>query len=257
LLKIETLELTKIYNNYLKEKESINKSEYQKKNPNKYYRASGAGHCFKKHWYTINGYEGKEVDERSRRLLRLGTIVHEDIQKAIEWDYKKTYEMELPEGAQREFGYTTYTEYAVVIEELNVMGSADIVVIEDAESACIVDIKTTHSYKWKLMFGRAGDVNPGPMYQLQLGTYALGVCEQEEIPIENISMSLMYYKKDDSVMKAVQVNNAWINSAKQYWKSLNETLEMVKDESDLPRNTLNVPNERWECKYCQFEPICN
>jgi len=256
---MQILELTKIYNDYLKEKESVNKSKYQKKNPNKYYRASGAGHCFKKHWYTINGYEGKEVDERSRRLLRLGTIVHEDIQKAIEWEFKKTNESatDLPDGAVYDFGFTASVEYEITIEELNVMGSADIVIIADNKTACIVDIKTTHSYKWKLMFGRAGDANPGPMYQLQLATYALGVCEREGFTSEDISMSLMYYKKDDSVMKAIQVNNSWIESAKQYWKSLNETLEMVKDESDLPRNTLNVPNERWECKYCQFEPICN
>ena len=54
--------------------------------------------------------------------LRLGTIVHEDIQKAIEWDNKRTYEGELPEGAQRRFGYTSHVEYAVVIEELKCYG---------------------------------------------------------------------------------------------------------------------------------------
>ena len=78
------LDLKEIYDNYLIKKEKDNKELYKKRNPNKYYRASAAGHCFKKHWYSINGYEGKDMDDKSRRLLRLGTIVHEDIQKAIE-----------------------------------------------------------------------------------------------------------------------------------------------------------------------------
>ena len=251
------LELSRIYNDYLSEIESDNKSKYKKKNPNKYYRASAAGHCFKKHWYSINGYEGKGMDEKSKRLLRLGTIVHEDIQKAIEWDNKRTYEGELPEGAQRRFGYTSHVEYAVVIEELNVMGSADIVVIEDAESACVVDIKTTHSWKWKMMFGRNKEAKPSKMYELQLGTYALGVCLQEDIVPANVSMSLMYYKKDDSLMKPVEVNNIWMNNATEYWANLNETLDMVKEEDDLPRGSFNIPVEDWECRYCQFEPICN
>ena len=237
------LELSKIYNDYLSEIESDNKSKYKEKNPGKYYRASSAGHCFKKHWYSINGYEGKDIDEKSRRLLRLGTIVHEDIQKAIE--------------AHKEFGYTSKVEYAVLIEELNVMGSADIVVIEDAESSCVVDIKTTHSYKWKMMFGRNREPKPSRMYELQLGTYALGVCHQEDIAPEDISMFIVYYKKDDSLMRPVEVNNAWMDNAAEYWISLKETLDMVKDESDLPRDTFNVPVEQWECRYCQFEPICN
>ena len=237
------LELSKIYNDYLSEIESDNKSKYKEKNPGKYYRASSAGHCFKKHWYSINGYEGKDIDEKSRRLLRLGTIVHEDIQKAIE--------------AHKEFGYTSKVEYAVLIEELNVMGSADIVVIEDAQSACVVDIKTTHSYKWKMMVGRNREPKPSRMYELQLGTYALGVCHQEDIAPEDISMFIVYYKKDDSLMRPVEVNNAWMDNAAEYWISLKETLDMVKDESDLPRDTFNVPVEQWECRYCQFEPICN
>ena len=237
------LELSKIYNDYLSEIESDNKSKYKEKNPGKYYRASSAGHCFKKHWYSINGYEGKDIDEKSRSLLRLGTIVHEDIQKAIE--------------AHKEFGYTSKVEYAVLIEELNVMGSADIVVIEDAQSACVVDIKTTHSYKWKMMFGRNKEPKPSRMYELQLGTYALGVCHQEDIAPEDISMFIVYYKKDDSLMRPVEVNNAWMDNAAEYWISLKETLDMVKDESDLPRDTFNVPVEQWECRYCQFEPICN
>ena len=249
------LELTDIYNQYLSEIESDNKSKYEKKNPGLYYRASSAGSCFKKHWFAINGYEGKELDEKSKRLLRLGTIVHEDIEKAINW-----YSNQLSKNVSSltpEYDVHFHTEYEIIIEELGVMGSSDIVVVDSDNKACVLDVKTTHSYKWKMMFGRNKEPKPSRMYELQLGTYAIGVCNQEDIKPEDISMYLIYYKKDDSVMKPVEVNNVWMDNAAEYWFTLNETLDMVKEESDLPRDTLNVPIEQWECKYCQFEQICN
>ena len=247
------LDLKEIYNDYLTEIESVNKFNYKKKNPNKYYRASAAGHCFKKHWYTINGYEGTSVgSDRSKRLLRLGTIVHEDIEKAIDW-----HEDRLQCDTDNEYNMSFKTEYAVIIEELNVMGSADIVLLDNEGTASVLDIKTTHSYKWKMMFGRNKDRNPSRMYELQLGTYALGVCNQENINPDSISLYLVYYKKDDSSMKYVDVNPVWMDNAAEYWVTLNETLSLVKEEADLPRDTLNVPIENWECRYCQFESICN
>lgn len=247
------LDLKEIYNDYLTEKESINKLNYKKKNPNKYYRASAAGHCFKKHWYSINGYEGTSTgDDRSKRLLRLGTIVHEDIEKAIDW-----YDNKISDDLSNEYDVSFHTEYGVLIEELNVMGSADIVLLDSEGTASVLDIKTTHSYKWKMMFGRNKEKSPSRMYELQLGTYALGVCNQENVNPDSISLYLVYYKKDDSSMKYVDVNPVWMDNAAEYWVTLNETLSLVKEEADLPRDTLNVPIENWECRYCQFESICN
>tara|TARA_R100001143_G_C3343043_1_gene125294 strand:+ start:40 stop:789 length:750 start_codon:yes stop_codon:yes gene_type:complete len=246
------LDLKEIYNDYLTEIESVNKFNYKKKNPNKYYRASAAGHCFKKHWYSINGYEGTSTGtDRSKRLLRLGTIVHEDIEKAIDW-----YDNKISDDLSNEYDVSFHTEYGVLIEELNVMGSADIVLLDSEGTASVLDIKTTHSYKWKMMFGRNKEKSPSRMYELQLGTYALGVCNQENVNPDSISLYLVYYKKDDSSMKYVDVNPVWMDNAAEYWVTLNETLSLVKEEADLPRDTLNVPIENWECRYCQFESIC-
>jgi predicted RecB family nuclease len=138
------------------------------------------------------------------------------------------------------------------------MGSADIVVLDSESTASVLDIKTTHSWKWKMMFGRTSrEPKPSRMYELQLGTYALGIVEQEDIEYDNISLYLVYYKKDDSMMKSISVNRVWMDNAAEYWESLNQTLDMVESEEDLPRGSLNVPIEDWECRYCQFEPICN
>ena len=246
------LDLKEIYDDYLIELDSINQSNYKTKNPNKYYRASSAGHCFKKHWYAINGYEVGDMNDKSRRLLRLGTIVHKDIEKAINW-----HEDRLSCDIDNEYNVSFKTEYGVVIEELNVMGSADIVLIDSEKTASILDIKTTHSYKWKMMFGRNKEIKPSRMYELQLGTYGMGVSLQEDISHEDMSLFLVYYKKDDSSMKYVDVNSVWMDNAFEYWANLNEVLDLVKDESDLPRDTLNVPVEHWECRYCPYESICN
>ena len=110
------LNLKEIYNDYLTEIELKNKEVYKKKNPNKYYRASAAGHCFKKHWYSINGYEGKGMDDKSKRLLRLGTIVHEDIQKAIELYQSNNLPSKNEEVLFQEYNINFKTEYQIVIE---------------------------------------------------------------------------------------------------------------------------------------------
>ena len=246
------LDLKEIYDDYLTELDSIYKSNYQAKNPNKYYRASSAGHCFKKHWYAINGYEVGDMNDKSRRLLRLGTIVHRDIEKAVNW-----HEDRLSCDVNNEYNVSFTTEYEVLIKDLNVMGSADIVLIDSEKTASVLDVKTTHSWKWKMMFGRNKEMKPSRMYELQLGTYGMGVALQEDISHEDMSLFLVYYKKDDSSMKYVDVNPVWMDNAFEYWANLNETLDLVKDESDLPRDTLNVPVEHWECKYCPYESICN
>ena len=84
----------------------------------------------------------------------------------------------------QEYNINFKTEYQIIIESLNVMGSADIVLLDSEGTASVLDIKTTHSYKWKMMFGRNKDPKPSRMYELQLGTYALGVCNQENINLK-------------------------------------------------------------------------
>ena len=246
------LDLKEIYNDYLTEIESVNKFNYKKKNPNKYYRASAAGHCFKKHWYAMNNTEGKEIDKTTKRLFRLGTIVHDDIQKAINW-----YDNKISDDSSNEYSVSFQTEYGVLIENLNVMGSADIILIDSEKKACVIDIKTMGWRAWSKRVSKNKSINKSNKYELQLGTYALGILEQEDIEYDDISLYLVYYKKDDSVMKAVEVNSVWMDNAAEYWIALNETLSLVKEEADLPRDTTNVPVEDWECRYCQFEPICN
>ena len=71
-----------IYNSYLLAKQDEHKEKY--KDFKGWFSASTAGSCFRKQYYNINGYDGTQPDEKSMRLLRLGTIVHADIADAFE-----------------------------------------------------------------------------------------------------------------------------------------------------------------------------
>ena len=107
-----------------------------------------------------------------------------------------------------------------------------------------------------MMFGKNRNAKPSRNYELQVGTYGLGVAKEFELDEQDIELSLIYYKKDDSLMREVSVKNIWMHNASDYWMDLNETLDEVDDVSDMPRESTNCPVESWECRYCQFETIC-
>ncbi len=67
------------YNDYL-----IHLNNERERTKNKFH-ASSAGSCFRKQLYSYYEYDRDEMDDKSFRLLRLGTVVHEDIEKAIRW----------------------------------------------------------------------------------------------------------------------------------------------------------------------------
>ena len=84
---------------------------------------------------------------------------------------------------------------------------------------------------------------------MQLGTYGLALKEKYGI-IDR--MSLIYYNKDNSVMRESVVPLTYIDQAKRYWHAINE--EHVKG---LPQFRLGTsPVNKWVCNYCQFKDHC-
>ena len=76
--------IEKLYNDYIALKNEENyKDRYEGKE--KYYHASGGGSCSRKLYYeSIEQIEATNpVNERSNRIMRLGTIVHEDLQASL------------------------------------------------------------------------------------------------------------------------------------------------------------------------------
>jgi len=240
------IDIEHIYDLYLQTEEAKNKKKHETKKGT--FRASSAGQCYKKQWYMQQNAEGKPLDPKSRRLLRLGTVVHRDLENAM-----ILYNSNSNPDSKMEIK----PEYKVKIDELGITGTADLVVYDgEYEKAKVYDYKTAHSYKWKMMFGRDKFPKPSRNYELQVGTYGLAVLNEYELNNDDIELIIVYYKKDDSLMRQVCVKNIWMYNAKDYWMDLRETLDEVDNSGDIPRESTNSPIESWECKYCQFETIC-
>jgi len=239
------IDIEQIYSNYIKDENDKSRAEYRE-NYKGWFSASSAGSCFKKQLLRIQGKEGVRPEGRIGRLLRLGTIVHKDFENAMN-KYIKEEKQE----------YKIYSEKRVELPEINVTGTLDIAVhSEEEDSIDIYDIKTVASYKWRKQFGRIvnRDKNPAVNYELQIGTYAMGLANELEADPDKIYMYLAWYNKDNSTMKIKEIPSFWMDSAFNYWTDLLEAQENVgNDPSLMIPGTHDIPVANWECKYCEFQ----
>jgi len=241
-------DLTSYYDSFLRAKQDNHKKKYE--DFKGWFSASTAGSCFRKQYYNINGYEGSEPDETSMRLLRLGTIVHKDIADAMEY-YREDIQSR---------GLQLFVEHKVILEDLNVVGHLDLGIYDEEQDILyITDIKTAHSHKWQRTFGRKYGKSPSENYYLQLATYGLGLIKELGHEPETVELSLTWYKKDDSEVRAQKIDNLWMDEAKRYWENLTEILEDFGPEGPPINwqvyNNSVVPVQRWECKYCPFHNV--
>jgi len=230
------INVEQIYHDYLLSESKNHIKKY--KDYKGWYSASSAGSCFIKQHLKSKGTDEKPMDERTMRVLRLGTIVHSDIEKALAEESKNIDKSQVK----------LYSEKRITLPDVNVVGHLDIgvhLLIED--KLFVYDLKTAHSFKWKKVFGRNIDPKPSVNYQLQLGTYGMGL--GRELECENVELCLLWYKKDDSRMKLQTIDNMWLDNAYEYWVELNETLA---DSVPSPGST-NAPVYNWECNYCPYK----
>ena len=131
------MDIKSIYHDYLVHLESK-----RDRTKNKFH-ASAAGSCYRKQMYSYYDFPQDIKDDRSYRLLRLGTIVHEDVENAI-----------MHYGSQGHGG-RIYVEHDVAIEPLNLVGTFDVgEMIKDNGKTTfnLYDIKTTAMWTWTKMF---------------------------------------------------------------------------------------------------------
>ena len=78
------IDIEGIYADYISEQNELNRKVRYEGNE-QYYHASGAGSCSRKLYYeTIEQIEPTDpINPISQRVLRLGTIVHNDFEKAF------------------------------------------------------------------------------------------------------------------------------------------------------------------------------
>jgi len=232
-----------IYAEWLFDKNAKNREKY--KNFKGTFSASSAGNCFRKQYLKSKGLDEPALEDRVMRLLRLGTIVHEDIQESLNHYFRHT-----------DTKLKLYIEHQIKIPELNVVGHLDAAIYdEENEHIRLYDIKTSASYKWRMKFGRKREKNGSINYNLQIGTYAFGL--GEELKTTDIDMNLLWYNKDTSAVREEPISQDWIGNAIEYWEELNETLEGVTSEngSELIPGSYGIPMMNWECRYCGFKDI--
>ena len=254
-----------LYNDYLDKKQEQNRLD-RYKGKEHWYHASGAGSCSRKLYFeSVEKVQPtNEIDERTKRLLRLGNIVHEDIQNSLTHthynrdnnrdnnrDYNKDYNKE-KEIKNKEKETEFLVEGEVKIEELNVRGFYDVVSkrVSGEQRIYLYDIKTCGGWSWKMKFGRSKNLNPSIHYELQLGTYGYAIKQQFG---QLDGMYLYYYNKDDSKMRSVQVPLTYVSRAYLFWKNIND-----EHKQGLPEFRVGVsPVQKWQCNYCQFRSHCN
>ena len=238
------MDIESLYHSYLVQKENLRERDKE------VFHASSAGSCLRKQMYNYYDFPQDTKDKKSYRILRLGTIVHEDIEEAI-----AHYEDINSDGNEKVF-----IEDKVKLEELNVVGTYDVGQMDEEENSFrLWDIKTAASYKWTTKFGRKQNRKPSSdtNYKLQLGTYALGI--NQKYKVSKVEMYLLWYNKNTSQIREQLVSPEWIEKALEYWATVNETLEdcgkLFEDELK-PGYWEGVPYQDWECRYCQFYSIC-
>ena len=102
-----------------------------------------------------------------------------------------------------------------------------------------------------MKFGRKPDKNPSTNYELQIGTYGMGL--GREYDITDVDLSLLWYNKDTSAMREENVNSIWMEEAFEYWTDLNEVVDSISKPEELTPGDPNVPIYAWECKYCEYK----
>ena len=258
---ISPIDIEGIYEDYIDGKQEDNRLD-RYEGRESWYHGSGAGSCSRKLYFeSVQQAEPTNpIDRRTKRLLRLGSIVHDDIQGSLtHTHYNKVLNNKVhnnkKETNNKEKSIEFHVEKNVEIPELNVRGYYDIVADEfpddsDNRKVYLYDIKTCGGYSWKLKFGRNKQFSPSIHYELQLGTYGYAIKEKFG---QLDGMFLYFYNKDTSQMRAVEVPLTYISRAYLFWKNVND-----EHKVGLPPFRVGVsPVQKWQCNYCQFKDLCN
>jgi len=249
------MDIEQIYNAYLKQEDSLRERD---KNV---FHASSAGSCLRKQMYSYYDFPSDEKDGGSYRILRLGTIVHSDVEKALSSYEEKVLELQTKDAP---ITRSIHVEEKIKIDQLEVTGTFDagektVDNISNTTEFNLYDLKTAAAYKWTTKFGRKQNrvANSDLNYKLQLGTYALGI--RHKYKPDRINMFLLWYNKNTSQMREQLVSPEWIDKALEYWIEIHEMKEDIGNSFEdelMPQISYGVPMQDWECRYCQYYSIC-
>ena len=259
-----------IYNSWIHSENDKNVGErYVGKE--KYYHASGANMCIRKHYFATHPEIPKtdESDMIGQRVMRLGTLFHNDMEIALNW-YKEKKSLTNRKETINKLIYNNTntssnstielidnielvdTEGEIILPDLNVRGFYDVVFKMKTGEVFLYDFKTIRAYGYKLKFGRLENrkVDKVPTHEVQLATYGLGVKEKYG---RLDGMFLFYFNKDSAMCKEKEVNLEFMDVAKDYWREVNE---LTQGSVPPPVREDESPLQSWECNYCNYATYC-
>ena len=228
----------------------------------KRFQSSSSGTCIRKHWFSFHKMDvTDEAEEKGKRTMRLGTAFHDDLEGAFVW-FADLKEKEKKQKKKKYIYNTKLTELLrtvkevhcekeILIEDLNVRGFYDLVLVLDNGEVHLYDFKTIGAWGYKLKFGRNAKRNQYNHHEYQLATYGLAV-EKEFGRLDG--MHLWYFNKDNSSYKLHSVPLDRMNDALRYWNDVNEAVV----NADIPpvMEKWVSPRMNWECDYCQYYQSC-
>ena len=248
---INPLDVQAIYNDHLLEISEKKKAILDETRPTdiSYYRPSSAGMCSRKIYYeTVMRIEPTNtIDKRVRRLFRLGDLLHQDIQEA----FHKIEKSDSYFSIYNIYINNIYTEKEIILKKIRVRGFFDLLVEVRDGGIFLYDIKSIGAYQYKKNFSRMKERREPSIHQeLQLATYGLWV-EKEYGRLDG--MYILYYNKDNSLLRYKEVSSDRLLAALGFWGRINDE----HSKSSLPTLQDNIsPVASWECNYCNFKDRC-
>tara|TARA_R110000824_G_scaffold100738_3_gene239416 strand:- start:547 stop:1278 length:732 start_codon:yes stop_codon:yes gene_type:complete len=241
------IDFENIYNEYIKKENAKHKENYV--GYEDWFSASSAGSCLKRQYYKHIKTEPTDLpNAQSLRKMRFGTILHKDVENAINW-YKEHHKEELEKDNME-----IVTEYKVKIPDLKVVGHLDFA-IKNNEKAEIYDLKSAHEYTYKLYAKKLGKTSDNRSYNMQVSTYGLAFSLEHDL--EDFKCYLLWYNKNDSRMNTKEIPIQYADNALFYWTDVNEIIETITEPNQLKRGVDDgVPFEKWQCGFCEFSSIC-
>ena len=231
-----------IYNDWIEEQQKVRSKDYEHLKDK--FSASSSGSCYKKNIFKVLGADSLPFKPRANRILRAGTIQHEDLEKAVD-----LFIEDLNRGCEKLVKYKgidvedieIFQEEEIVIEKYNLAGHLDLAIFNKRKQHLyIIDYKTASTRNWSFLFGRKyKGTKTRFTYEMQLSTYAMGLVDKLEkkgMTVKTVDLYLLYIKKDESYWREIQVEPNFINMSKE---RVGENLQTGLFGADMQIESIN------------------
>ena len=195
--------IKQLYSAYINVKEDENRKERYVGNE-KWFHGSGSGLCHRKHYFQTSKTEiSNPKDNKTHRLLRLGSLFHQEIEDCLNMflniKKKKSNRYSIYNTMYKSVidGFKSikdiYVEGEITLPSLNVRGFYDFVVEMTSGEIYLYDVKTMNVGSWYWQFGKSRTDNepsfnpPSEHHQLQLATYGMAVKHQTMLCCSRVS----------------------------------------------------------------------